>query len=79
MVGDNLKQHKWSVNLRFKYNPLPIDEPDRIRSSTLVLVGNQDMRDILAISDILHNNIPHARKVVISEAAHMLNPEKPVN
>jgi pimeloyl-ACP methyl ester carboxylesterase len=78
MVSDNLHHHQWATGLRFKDDPLPMNQLDRIRSSTLVLVGDQDMQDILAISVILSRKIPDAKRIVIPGAAHMLNLEKPV-
>ncbi|MDB5240447.1 MAG: hypothetical protein JWP57_1072 [Spirosoma sp.] len=77
MVSDNLKQHQWATSLSFKNDPLPINQLGSISSPTLVLVGNQDMHDILAISDILYRKIPRAKRVIIPGAAHMLNLEQP--
>ncbi|GAB3725827.1 alpha/beta fold hydrolase [Spirosoma lituiforme] len=78
MVSDNLKHHQWATGFWFKDDPLPIDQLGFIRSETLVLVGDQDMSDILAISDVLTHKIPRVKKVVIPGAAHILNLEKPV-
>ena len=78
MVSDNLHHHQWATGLRFTDDPLPITQLGRIHSPTLVLVGDQDMQDILAISAMLSRKIPHAKRVIIAGAAHMLNLEKPV-
>lgn len=77
MVSDNLKHHQWATGLWFRDDPLPITQLGSIHSPTLVLVGDQDMSDILTISAILSRKIPHAKKVVIPGAAHMLNLEQP--
>ncbi|HEY8742536.1 MAG TPA: alpha/beta fold hydrolase [Chloroflexota bacterium] len=44
---------------------------------TLVIVGDGDQPDILAIADLLHQGIAGARKVVIPEVAHLPNMERP--
>ncbi len=48
-----------------------------IEVPTLVVVGDQDVSDILKIADLLAKGIPKARKVVIPGTAHMLSLEKP--
>ena len=77
MVSDNLEYHQWATHLRFSEKPLAIERLSSIRSPTLVLVGDLDMSDILAISDELSRKIPTVKKVVIPGAAHMLNLEQP--
>ena len=77
MVSDNLKYHQWATHLRFGEKPLPIRRLSSIHSLTLVLVGDLNMSDILAISDELSRKIPTAKKTVIPGAAHMLNLEQP--
>ncbi|MGQ0550445.1 MAG: alpha/beta fold hydrolase [Armatimonadota bacterium] len=53
-----------------------IDRIAEIRVPTLVVVGDRDQPDILAISDLLHARIRGARKVVIPDAAHLVNMEQ---
>lgn len=77
MVYDNLTHHQWATHLRFTEEPLAIKRLSSIQSPTLVLVGDMDMTDILAISDELSQKIPSVKKVVIHQAAHMLNMEQP--
>ena len=48
-----------------------------IETPTLVVVGDRDVADFLTIADVLADEIPNARKVVIPGAAHMVNLEKP--
>jgi pimeloyl-ACP methyl ester carboxylesterase len=44
---------------------------------TLLVVGDRDVPEIQAIVKILEKGIPHAKKVVIAGAGHMVNMEKP--
>lgn len=77
MVIDNLTYHQWATHLQFTEEPLAIHRLKSIKSPTLVLVGDLDMSDILAISDELTRKIPTVKKIVIAKAAHMLNLEQP--
>ena len=43
----------------------------------LALVGSRDVPDIQAIVKLIEKTVPHARKVVIGGAGHMVNMEKP--
>ncbi len=44
---------------------------------TLVVVGDQDVPDVLAAANVLTSGIPGARKAVIPDAAHVPNMERP--
>jgi pimeloyl-ACP methyl ester carboxylesterase len=65
--------------------PDPAPEPDSgptvrladVRVPTLVIVGDQDVEDFLAMADAAAAGIPGARKVVIEGAAHVVALEKP--
>jgi 3-oxoadipate enol-lactonase len=57
--------------------PPAISRLSEIRVPTLIIVGDQDVRTILQIADILENGIVGAKKVVIPGTAHHLNMEKP--
>lgn len=48
-----------------------------IHVPTLIIVGDQDVRSILQIADVLEKGIAGARKVVIPGTAHHLNMERP--
>ena len=48
-----------------------------LRMPTLVVVGDEDVPDMLAIADRLAAEIPGARKVVLADTAHMLPLERP--
>jgi 3-oxoadipate enol-lactonase len=64
-------------------NPPPEPEPDPavrladLSVPTLVVVGDQDVEDFLAMADEAAAGIPGARKVVIEGAAHVVALEKP--
>ena len=57
--------------------PPAISRLAEIRAPTMIIVGDQDVRDILEISKLLESGIPNARRVVVPGAAHMVNMEKP--
>jgi pimeloyl-ACP methyl ester carboxylesterase len=48
-----------------------------ISASTLVMIGNKDLPNVLENADLLVESIPHARKAVIHDAAHLPNLEHP--
>jgi len=58
-------------------DPAAIARLADIHTPTLVVVGDQDVPDILAIATLLETNIAGARKAVIPETAHHLNMERP--
>jgi 3-oxoadipate enol-lactonase len=62
--------------------PQPLDPPaagrlSELRVPTLVIVGDRDTSDTIAVADYLATHIPGARKVVFENAAHMLSMEQP--
>jgi pimeloyl-ACP methyl ester carboxylesterase len=50
---------------------------DQLRTPTLVVVGDQDQPDFVALADRLAAEIPGARKEVIEGAAHVPGLERP--
>ncbi|MFL5760546.1 MAG: alpha/beta fold hydrolase [Thermomicrobiales bacterium] len=56
--------------------PPAIDRLAEIGVPTLIVVGDQDVPDVLAMADLMKTMIPNARKVVIPNAAHMVNMER---
>jgi pimeloyl-ACP methyl ester carboxylesterase len=58
-------------------DPPSIQQLDRIRIPTLVVVGERDVPDFRAIAHILHQRIPNASKVVMAGVGHMCNMEDP--
>jgi pimeloyl-ACP methyl ester carboxylesterase len=57
--------------------PLAIDRLAEIRVPTLVVVGDRDLPRILDVADILLEQVPGARKLVIPDAGHHPNMEHP--
>ena len=76
LATENVFRNKWRYNPGFTFKPLPITQLSSIQTSTLVMVGELDMQDILMIADTLVDKIPYARKVIIPHAAHMINLEQ---
>jgi pimeloyl-ACP methyl ester carboxylesterase len=60
-----------------KLTPPAISRLREIQAPTLIIVGDQDVLDILVIADILQKHIPHAETLVIPGAAHMVTMEQP--
>jgi pimeloyl-ACP methyl ester carboxylesterase len=60
-----------------RLDPPAIHRLREVHTPTLILVGDQDMPDMMGIADTLEAGIRNARKIVISGAAHMTNMEKP--
>jgi 3-oxoadipate enol-lactonase len=60
-----------------KIEPPAITRLNEIHVPTLIIFGDQDVRDILIIADILESGIAGAKKVIIPGTAHHLNMEKP--
>jgi 3-oxoadipate enol-lactonase len=57
--------------------PPAISRLSEIHAPTLIVVGDQDVHDILTIGNTLERGIAGAKKVVIPGTAHHLNMEKP--
>ncbi len=57
--------------------PEPIGRLDAIAAPTLVVVGERDQPDFIAIADRLATDIAGAKKVVIEGAGHLPNMEQP--
>lgn len=56
-------------------DPPTLQRLSEMTAPTLVLVGERDEPDFLAIADTLTRQIPNARKAIISGAGHMANME----
>ncbi len=57
--------------------PPTANRPAGIRVPTLVIVGDRDRPEIAARADLLARDVPRVRKVVMEEAAHLPNMERP--
>lgn len=58
-------------------NPPTVERLSEIGVPTLVLVGSLDHPEVLRAADLLVNKIKGAKKVVLSDTAHVPNMEKP--
>jgi 3-oxoadipate enol-lactonase len=58
-------------------NPPALGRLTSIRAPMLVVLGSLDTRDIRAIGDTLLLRVPTARRVIIADAGHVPNMEKP--
>jgi pimeloyl-ACP methyl ester carboxylesterase len=69
----------WLINplLGRGIDPPSVGRLGAIKVPTLVIVGDRDVPDIQAIVKTLEEKIPHARKVIVRGAGHMVNMEKP--
>ena len=69
---------RWRVNaLNRELAPAAWFRLREMRAPTLSVVGNLDMPNILEIVDSVTSQVPGARRVVITGAAHQVNMEKP--
>ena len=57
--------------------PNAFDEITTSPVPTLVIVGDADQKAVIEATDMLATRLPNARRVVIADAAHMVNLDKP--
>jgi pimeloyl-ACP methyl ester carboxylesterase len=57
--------------------PPAIGRLSEIDVPTLIMFGDRDETNIATIADLLAANVRGAQKIVIPDAAHLLNMEKP--
>jgi len=76
IVGDN--SHVFLLNPlnRRQIKPPAVGRLSEISIPTLIIVGDRDVSDIIAIADTLEKNITGSKKVVIPGAGHLVNLEK---
>jgi 3-oxoadipate enol-lactonase len=65
-------------NPQFQIRPPTFSRLGQITSPTLVLIGELDEHEFQAAADALDQNIPNSVKVVVPDAGHMTNLDKPV-
>lgn len=54
------------------------DQLDKVRTPTLIIVGDQDVATVPAKAEIMHARIPNSKLVVIPGAGHTSTVEEPV-
>lgn len=59
-------------------DPPSIQQLNKLRMPTLIIVGEHDLPDFHSIADILLQNIPASKKIVIPKVGHMSNIEDPL-
>jgi 3-oxoadipate enol-lactonase len=57
--------------------PSALPRLQEIRVPTLILVGDRDIPDVHAHAGVIETGIPNSRRVVISDAGHLMYLEKP--
>jgi pimeloyl-ACP methyl ester carboxylesterase len=60
-----------------RLDPPPSQRLGEVRVPTLIVTGDEDVRDIHDIADKLHAEIPGAQRATIADAAHLPNLERP--
>ncbi|MCA1639792.1 MAG: alpha/beta hydrolase [Acidobacteria bacterium] len=68
-----LRNFVWECDLK----PLAWERLQEIQTPTLIIVGSRDTPDILKLVEQAATKIKNSKKVVIREAGHMVNMEKP--
>ncbi len=77
MIDDNLKSWILPQDNLIWSSPPAAERLSNIIASTLIMVGDQDVPDIIKAADMLENKIGVAIKIVIAGAGHHINIEKP--
>lgn len=77
-----MQMHAFTIPIPEEAEGIPLTPPaiqrlDEVRVPTLLLVGDLDIPDKLALVDELAAKIPGAQQVHIPQTAHMLSLEKP--
>lgn len=80
-VGE-MQYHAFTVPMPAEVEELTLNPPaitrlNEVRMPTLLIVGDYDIPDKLALTQKLAAEIPNARQVIISGVAHMVSLEKP--
>jgi pimeloyl-ACP methyl ester carboxylesterase len=58
-------------------NPPAVGRLTEINIPTLILAGSLDHPEVLRAADLLANRIQGAKKIILSDSAHVPNMEKP--
>ena len=76
MNGSNVGQD-WEHAPTRKLEPPAADRLQEITAPTLLIVGDHDLATVYKAADLVTEKVPHVRKVVIHDAAHLPNLEHP--
>jgi len=77
MIFDNLKSWILPNDNMIWSSPPAAERLSDIKASALILIGNQDVADVLKAADLMESKIDVAIKIVIAGAGHHINIEKP--
>jgi len=77
MLIDNSKAWTLPTDHVIWSTPPAIERLSKIKASTLIIVGDKDVPDVLDAANVLEDNIGVAIKMVIPNAGHHINLEKP--
>jgi 3-oxoadipate enol-lactonase len=58
-------------------DPPAIEQFAEIQAPTLIIVGDKDVPDVLAVAELMKVKISNSRMVIIPDAAHMVSMERP--
>lgn len=64
---------------RLPVKPPPIAQLGNITASTLIIVGAEDLPDVAAVAAALEAGVANARRVTLTDTAHLPNVEKPAD
>jgi 3-oxoadipate enol-lactonase len=81
LVREMILDNYASVTDKYPETPLAFDRMSRlleIRAPTLVMIGDSDLPDMQAISQLVADRIPGAQRLLIPGAAHLPNLENPI-
>lgn len=77
VILDRFKNHGLRKNA-LSSHPKAIERYEKIKTNTLILVGDQDMPSIKDISSFLDEGMENSKKIEIKGVGHMMNIENPV-
>ena len=59
------------------YRPRAITVLDQIKMPTLIVIGEYDLEACIEIADLMEEKIDGSKKIVIEDAGHIMNMDKP--
>lgn len=77
MIEDYSGWHWVNENPHQPLDPLAIEQLEKIKSPTLLLIGNLNMSFYHLVVEVMLEKIPNSQRVYVSGTAHMLNMEDP--
>jgi pimeloyl-ACP methyl ester carboxylesterase len=70
-------QNDWEAAPTKDLDPPAVERLHEVIAQTLVIVGDKDIPTVMDATEMLMEKLPHARRAVIKDAAHMPNLEHP--